>query len=127
MKTYVKPLALFVFVLISAHVNAQETSGKLRAFKLDSVIPNPDLTLANKVRKTTNPTSPFNHLLPLSGNLTRKHIVIESEVHDGTIPYHYHMPIVKPAKTSKILIARLDPNFPYQNNTPVLKQGTDGK
>lgn len=35
--------------------------------------------------------------------------------------FHSNMPIVKPRKTSKILIAKLDPEFPYQYNMPVKK------
>lgn len=40
-----------------------------------------------------------------------------------TSTYHYNMPILRPEKTSKILIAKLDPNFPYSYNMPILKNG----
>lgn len=39
--------------------------------------------------------------------------------------FHSNMPIVKPRKTSKILIAKLDPEFPYLYNMPVKKVGGD--
>ncbi len=34
---------------------------------------------------------------------------------------HYNMPIVKPGKASKILVAEIDPHFPYTYKMPVKK------
>jgi|GEM_PF-1123203 len=59
--------------------------------------------------------APFQHFLPLAGReMNKKQIYLDSDP-------HYRMPIMKPGKTSKILIAYLDENFPYHYNMPVLK------
>ena len=40
---------------------------------------------------------------------------------EGTIIPLYHMRIVRPGKTSKILIAKQNPNSPYSYTMPILK------
>ncbi|MES3017848.1 MAG: hypothetical protein V4721_08720 [Bacteroidota bacterium] len=34
---------------------------------------------------------------------------------------HYNMPVVKPGNTSRILVAEIDPDFPYTYKMPVKK------
>lgn len=59
--------------------------------------------------------APFKYFLPLSGrDLNKKSL-------DLAAKNHYNMPIMKPAKTSKILIADIDLEFPYHYNMPILK------
>ncbi|WP_079704020.1 hypothetical protein [Daejeonella lutea] len=40
---------------------------------------------------------------------------------------HFTMPVVKPGRTSQILVAELDPNSPYSYNMPVKKIGVAKK
>ena len=69
--------------------------------------------------KLTKPTKfPFSYQFPAIALNDDQSSGLPSE---RLIHQSYNMPIVRPEKTSKILIAKQDPNSPYSYTMPILK------
>lgn len=62
---------------------------------------------------------PFGYHLPLT--TPHKSKVLVSDPSQGDPAYHYNMPVIKPGQTSRILIAKMDSEFPYSYKMPIKK------
>lgn len=68
---------------------------------------------------------PFSQHLPSIISRNNKKVVAGGSPIDAA--YRYNLPVVKPGKTSKILVARLDPDHPYSYRMPVKKNESRDK
>lgn len=110
--TYILGLLFSVFVPATGHGQHLTITPEL---KLNTPLPNTNVDSLLKSLRRDSTVAPFQYFLPLSGReLNKKPIDLDAKM-------HYNMPIMKPAKTSKILIADIDLEFPYHYNMPVLK------
>ena len=129
MKSGLFTLALLSTVFISDSLFAQDILPNLGTLpvpvRVESAIKFPNL------KSWHPPTLDVDKQMPLSkfhgipfGNLgDRKNnytvdIIVENL--DLSPRYRYNMPIAVPDKTSKMLIAKLDENFPYKYKMPVI-------
>lgn len=121
MKIYLQVLAFIVITLIPASIIAQESvSGTIQkpAIKFysanDSVTTKQNLQITSILASKPQTAFPFQYYLQTRLLNKNKNIYIEQpEI------VQYNMPILKPEKTSKILLAKLDADFPYSYNMPV--------
>lgn len=123
MKTNVQVLIVILTILAPVYIMAQESANvsiEKPVIKVDSLVLKQNLDIP-ALSQSLKPYSTFPASRVLRGSRNRS--IDQSEI---SSPYHYNMPIVKPAKTSKILIAKLDPNIPYRYNMP-LKELNGGK
>ncbi|MDB5119353.1 MAG: hypothetical protein JWN56_571 [Sphingobacteriales bacterium] len=126
MKTYIPLVAFLVIVSSSNSVFGQQvipgitdepvkkTYSGLRSAVVDTSF-KIDLTLTKPLA-----AFPFSYHLPTKALNEDVKIACQTE---ATTVYRYNMPIVRPDKTTKILIAKLNPNSPYSYNMPILKMG----
>ena len=107
-------------VLSATSVTAQQITQHSSSWKssIDSAI-KPDLTLKSILPAKPDTAFPYQQHLKSKFQYSKPR-TYQEPIEPG---YEYNMPIMKPKKTSKILIAKLDPDFPYQYNMPVLKHG----
>lgn len=84
------------------------------AIELRSLTSQPGITSIPLIK--TDSSSAFSHSSPNFNE--QKQIVM-----DEPSQFHSNMPVVKPPKTSKILVAKIDPEFPYHYNMPIKKVG----
>ncbi|MGV3508044.1 MAG: hypothetical protein ACO1N7_02050 [Sphingobacteriaceae bacterium] len=107
-------------VVSSTSVTAQQVI-KPSSWKsnIDSALITPDLTIKSILPAKPDTTFPYQQHLKSKFQYS-KPSTYPAPIEPG---YEYNMPVMKPNKTSKILIAKLDPDFPYQYNMPVLKHG----
>lgn len=114
----------FVLFLIPAAAFAQDSTATISLdrkwadikfkseIELGNMVPKSSITSMPLVKSDSS--SAFSHHVPKFKQ--QQQIVINQPSQ-----FHSNMPIVKPRKTSKILIAKLDPEFPYQYNMQVKK------
>lgn len=122
MKSHLYILAFLLTALIPASLFAQDSTKTVNrsAFTspiADLTMPIPNLNMGTKKPLTKfDSNSSFSNFLPTRENTKAINIVENPE---PSPRYLYNMPIAKPVKTSKILIAKLDKDFPYQYKMPV--------
>lgn len=117
MKINLQILTLLVSLIAPAAAVSQNTNpDKGKKPGINFIMPNATTTLDSAISiRLSDSAVLFKQFLPLSGReLNKKPIELNSDS-------RYRMPIMKPATTSKILIAHIDLDFPYQYNMPILK------
>lgn len=108
-------------VVSSTSVTAQQITQPYSSWKsnLDSALITPDLTLKPILPAKPDTTFPYQQHLKSQLQYSKPK-TYQAPIEPS---YEYNMPVMKPNKASKILIAKFDPNFPYHYNMPVLKHG----
>ena len=125
MKTYIKIFAIILSNGIPSALMAQESlpsfipfSPGKQHFYAHSGAAKPDFKLTPLPSAGEGSQLRFMNQLPSTLPGEKKSTIDHSQTDPS---YYNNMPVVKPGKTSKILIARLDPNSPYTYNMPVKK------
>jgi len=124
MKRYIQLVAFFAIISSSTFVFAQQANPTIadepvkRSYSgLRSAVLDTSFKVHLMVTKPIK-TFPFLYQFPTIKLSNDSSLPIVTESNET---YRYNMPIARPEKTSKILIAKLDPNFPYSYNMPILK------
>lgn len=122
MNTSIRIVILLLITLCSGTVFGQKANPNIfneQIIKTYSGLRSASLDTSFKVNLPfTKPSKfPFSYQFPTIALNDDQNLIEPKE----TTTYRYNMPIVRPDKTSKILIAKLDPNFPYRYTMPILK------
>ncbi|HEY0056429.1 MAG TPA: hypothetical protein VGB63_13830 [Pedobacter sp.] len=124
MKAILQLLVLMVICSCTTLVSAQETSiaslntPTVTGSRFKSQISDINLDVVPKIPLKTKPIF-FSQHLPLKLGLESRTELFE----EGQVTYT--MPIMKPEKTSKILLKEIDPNFPFSYKMPIMKMGAN--
>ena len=116
-------LFTFLSILLSGTVMAQDSISNKNAyswpaakFKTSFQLKKPE-TNKNRYSHAGKPDSALAFHYHLSDTVKRTAI----KVNNKEPLFHSNMPVLKPKNTSKVLLAELNPDFPYEYKMPVRK------
>jgi hypothetical protein len=125
MRTTLPMLIILITLSAPLYLSAQESAAETVEIWTPKLKPSADTTKAKAdfkisiVPPAPSAASPFQYYLP--ADFLNKYKQVPSVPAERGSRYRYNMPILRPEKTSKILIAKFDPDFPYSYNMPIAK------